>query len=99
MKSYVLNLGGYEPPEMSARELRTLFHQGAVERTTVCRHRRSLVWSTVDDIFPMLKYEPRRFCVSLARSPGPIRRSAAKLTAAASFGDLVRFLGRPSSPL
>lgn len=97
MKAFVLNLGGYQPPEMSARELRTLFHQGVIERSTQCRHRKTQVWSTVDDLFPMLKYEPRCFGVVLSRrSAGPIRRSAAKLLAAPTVNDMLRFLGGPA---
>lgn len=97
MKTFVLNLSGYEPPELSAHELRALFHQGAIERNTPCRHRRSPIWSTVDEIFPMLKSEGRRGGVTLARTAGPIRRSPAKLMAAISFTDLVRYLGRSVS--
>lgn len=100
MKTFVLNPSGFELPGLSARELGTLFHQGMVERATPCRPSGDSVWSTVDDIFPMLKYQPRQCGLQLTRSAGrPIRRAAAKLLAAASFDDLVRFLGRPSSPV
>ena len=95
MKTFVLNLSGYEAPGLSFRELRALFHQGAIERLTPCRSHREANWSTLDDLFPMLKYEARRGGVSLARSSGPIRRSATKLTAMPSLSELVRFLGGP----
>ncbi|MFN2508497.1 MAG: hypothetical protein ABR589_06960 [Chthoniobacterales bacterium] len=93
MKSFVLNLGGYETPRMSATEVSVLFHRGAIERTTPCRRRRASIWSTVDDIFPMLKYEVRQAGVCLAQSAGPMRRSAERLNATATFSDLLHFLG------
>lgn len=100
MKPFVLNLGGYTPPRVSARQLRTLFHQGVIERNTRCRHRKATVWSTIDEIFPMLKYEERRFGVVLSRKQtGPIRRSAAKLLTVPSLSELLHFLGRPGSPV
>lgn len=92
--TFVLNLSGYEAPRLTAGELRALFHQGIIDRSTPCRGSRSSMWSTLDDIFPMLKYEPRRG-VRLSRSAGPIRRCAENLKATATFSELLRLLGTP----
>lgn len=78
MKKFVLNLGGYESQAMPMRQLRKLYQEGGISRHTPCRERRGNRWSTVDDMFPMLKHEPRsKLCV--AGWTGPMRRTATNL--------------------
>jgi hypothetical protein len=93
MRKYVLNLSGYICAAIGARELYGLYHQGAIERNTPCRRQGAAAWSTVDDMFPMLKYEPRQGTTYIRPASGPMRRSAAKLLAAPSPDEMVRLMG------
>jgi hypothetical protein len=78
MKKFVLNLGGFESEALTLRQLRKLYHEGGISRHTPCRNRRRGGWSTVDNMFPMLKYEPRsKLCI--AGWPGPMRRTVTQL--------------------
>jgi hypothetical protein len=78
MKKFVLNVSGYESEAMPLSEIRKLYHEGSISRHTPCRDRRTTAWSTVDDIFPMLKYEPRsKLCIAGWR--GPMRRAVTEL--------------------
>ena len=86
MKKLVLNLGGYAEP-VTTRQLRRLYREGAISRHTPCRRRRDMRWSTVDDMFPMLKHEPRsKLCI--AGWTGPMRRTATKLLVIPSAGEI-----------
>ena len=93
MKKYILNLSGYESSGMTARQLGELYHHGAISRTTPCRTRRSSVWSTLDDMFPMLKYEPIQSGFRMPRGAGPMRRTVTKLLVAPSPTDMIQMMG------
>lgn len=87
MRKFVLNLSGYESDPMALRQLRRLYQEGAISRQTPCRERRGNRWSTLDDMFPMLKHEPRsKLCI--AGWTGPMRRTATNLTVMPAPGDL-----------
>ena len=87
MKKFVLNLSGYESQPMAVREVRKLYQEGAISRHTPCRHRRDGRWSTVDDMFPMLKHEPRsKLCI--ASWTGPMRLTATNLMVIPAAGEL-----------
>lgn len=89
MKKFVLNLSGYESDPMSLREIRKLYQEGAISRHTPCRDRRGQSWSTVDDMFPMLKHEPRsKLCI--AGWTGPMRLTATKLMVIPAASDVAR---------
>ena len=91
MKKFVLNLGGYASQPMTMRELRRLFHEGGISRHTPCRESRDARWSTVDDMFPMLKHEPRsKLCI--AGWTGPMRRTVTKLHVIPSSGEVARLV-------
>ena len=78
MKKFVLNLGGFESEALTRRQLRKLYHEGGISRQTPCRSRGAEAWSTVDNMFPMLKYEARsKLCI--AGWPGPMRRTVTQL--------------------
>ena len=91
MNKFVLNLSGYESEPMALREIRKLYQEGAISRHTSCRRRRDETWSTVDDMLPMLKHEPRsKLCI--AGWTGPMRLTVTNLTvipaAAGEFASL-----------
>ena len=91
MKKFVLNLSGFESQPMLFRELRRLYNEGAISRHTPCRARGSSGWSTVDDMFPMLKHEPRsKLCI--AGWTGPMRLSAKNLLVIPSSGGMPRLV-------
>ena len=91
MKKFVLNLSGYESEPMPLRDIRKLYHEGAVSRHTPCRERGERTWSTVDDMFPMLKYEPRsKLCI--AGWSGPMRRVATQLLVIPPNGEAARVM-------
>ena len=95
MKKFVLNLSGYESEPMALRDIRTLFHEGGISRHTPCRARGQARWSTVDDMFPMLKYEPRsKLCI--AGWTGPMRLAAPKLRVIPSTGEAARLVSAAS---
>ena len=95
MKKFVLNLSGYESTAMTLRDVRNLYHEGAIGRHTPCRDRRDNRWSTVDNLFPMLKYEPRsKLCI--AGSTGPVRRVATKLLVIPPSGEAARLVSAAS---
>ena len=78
MKKFVLNLSGYESEPMALREVRRLYQEGSISRHTPCRNRRDERWSTVNDMFPMLKHEPRsKLCI--AGWTGPMRLTVTNL--------------------
>ena len=91
MKKFVLNRSGYESEPMALRDIRKLYQEGAISRHTPCRERRDERWSTVDDMFPMLKQEPRsKLCI--AGWTGPMRLTVTNLmvipAAAGNFAGL-----------
>ena len=90
MKKFVLNVSGYESQPMTMRDVRKLYQEGTISRHTPCRGRRADRWSTVDDMLPMLKYEPRsKLCI--AGWTGPMRLTVTNLIvmpAAAEFASL-----------
>lgn len=87
MKKFVLNLSGYESELMALREIRKLYQEGAISRHTPCRGRRDERWSTVDDMFPMLKHEPRsKLCI--AGWNGPMRLAASQLLVMPAAGGM-----------
>jgi hypothetical protein len=95
MKKYVLNLSGYETQPMACRDLRKLYQEGTISRHTPCRERNAGRWSTVDDMFPMLKYEPRsKLCIAGWR--GPMRRAVTKLLVIPSAGEAARLVSAAS---
>ena len=95
MKKFVLNLSGYESEPMALRDIRKLFQEGGVSRHTPCRARGGEAWSTVDDLFPMLKYEPRsKLCI--AGWTGPMRLAATKLRVIPSTGEAARLVSAAS---
>ena len=95
MKKFVLNLSGYESAPMALRDIRKLYQEGGISRHTPCRERRDRRWSTVDDIFPMLKYEPRsKLCI--AGWTGPMRRAATKLLVVPASGEAARLVSAAS---
>ena len=95
MKKFVLNLSGYESEAMTLRDVRKLYQEGSISRHTPCRDRRHERWSTVDDVFPMLKYEPRsKLCI--AGWTGPMRRAASKLLVMPTSGEAARLVSAAS---
>ena len=95
MKKFVLNLSGYESEPMTLREISKLYHEGGINRNTPCRMRTESAWSTVDDLFPMLKYEPRsKLCV--AGWSGPMRRAATQLLVMPATGEAARLVNAAS---
>jgi hypothetical protein len=95
MKKFVLNLSGYESEPMTLREISKLYHEGGVGRHTPCRARNEEAWSTVDDMFPMLKYEPRsKLCI--AGWSGPMRRAATQLLVVPPSGESARLVSAAS---
>jgi hypothetical protein len=95
MKKFVLNLSGYESQAMALRGIRKLYHEGSISRHTPCRARGAEGWSTVDDMFPMLKYEPRsKLCI--AGWTGPMRRAATKLLVMPANGERARLVSAAS---
>ena len=95
MKKFVLNLGGYGSEPMALRDLRKLYQEGAISRHTPCRGRGAARWSTVDDMFPMLKHEPRsKLCIAGWR--GPMRRAVTKLLVVPSAGEAARLVSAAS---
>ena len=95
MKKFVLNLSGYESRPMALANIRRLYCEGAISRHTPCRSRRDESWSTVDDMFPMLKHEPRsKLCI--AGWTGPMRRAATKLLVIPSNGEAARLVSAAS---
>ena len=95
MKKFVLNLSGYASEPMTLRDVRKLYQEGSVSRHTPCRARGAEAWSTIDDTFPMLKYEPRsKLCI--AGWTGPMRRAATKLLVVRSDGERARFVSAAS---
>ena len=95
MKKFVLNLSGYESEAMPLRELRNLYQDGSINARTPCRERRDERWSTIDEMFPMLKYEPRsKLCI--AGCSGPMRRAASKLLVIPPSGEAARLVSAAS---
>ena len=95
MKKFVLNLSGYESEPMPPGEISRLYHEGAISRHTPCRERSEDAWSTVDDVFPMLKYEPRsKLCI--AGWSGPMRRAATQLLVMPASGEAARLVNAAS---
>ena len=95
MKKFVLNLSGYESEPMTVREISKLYHEGAISRHTPCRPRSEDAWSTVDEIFPMLKHEPRsKLCI--AGWSGPMRRAATQLLVIPTSGEAARLVNAAS---
>lgn len=95
MKKFVLNLSGYESAAMTPRDIRKLYHEGTISRHTPCRERRDERWATVDDLFPMLKHEPRsKLCI--AGWTGPMRRAATKLLVIPPSGEAARLVSAAS---
>jgi hypothetical protein len=95
MKKFVLNLSGYESEAMTLSDIRKLYQEGTISRHTPCRGRRDERWSTVDDLFPMLKYEPRsKLCI--AGWTGPMRRAATQLLVIPPTGEAARFVSAAS---
>ena len=95
MKKFMLNLSGYESEPMALRDIRKLYQEGSISRHTPCRERGRDAWSTVDDMFPMLKYEPRsKLCI--AGWSGPMRRVATKLLVMPSDGERARLVSATS---
>ena len=95
MKKFVLNLSGYESEAMTLREVRKLYQEGAISRHTPCRGRDDHAWSTVDDTFPMLKYEPRsKLCI--AGWSGPMRRAVTNLLVIPPTGERARLMSAAS---
>lgn len=91
MKKFVVNLSGYESEAMTVRQLRRMYQEGSISRQTPCRRRSDARWSTVDDMFPMLKHEPRsKLCI--AGWPGPMRRTVTKLLVMPSSGEGARLV-------
>lgn len=91
MKKFVLNLSGYESEPMAVREIRKLYQEGAISRHTPCRNRCDESWSTVDDMFPMLKHEPRsKLCI--AGWTGPMRLTATKLMVIPATSEIARLV-------
>lgn len=87
MKKFVLNLGGFESEALALKDVRKLYHEGAISRHTPCRSRRDGAWSTVDDMFPLLKYEPRsKLCI--AGWNGPMRLAASQLLVMPAAGGM-----------
>ena len=95
MKKFVLNLSGYESEPMPLRDIRKLYEEGAISRHTPCRGRDDRAWSTVDDLFPMLKYEPRsKLCI--AGWSGPMRRVVTNLLVIPPTGERARLMSAAS---
>ena len=95
MKKFVLNLSGYESEPMPLRDIRKLYHEGGISRHTPCRQRDNHAWSTIDDMFPMLKYEPRsKLCI--AGWSGPMRRTVTNLLVIPPTGERARLMSAAS---
>lgn len=72
MKLYELLVEGYHTP-LSAEEIAKLYSAGRLRKTDPCREAGTQQWRTVDELFPLLKYD--------SRSPASSSPSARDLSA------------------